>query len=90
MRVIPVNFSTEHKALLAHSKMILEQGTLAIHPKFDKLITSLRTAIEVDGKLDKQSTNYDDIYDAFRLALKIYEFTGQQRQPLYITSLDGS
>ena len=60
----------EHGALLAHSKMLLEQGTVTKHPKFDKLITSLSAAVEIDGKLDKESTNYDDIYDGFRLSLK--------------------
>jgi hypothetical protein len=32
---------------------------------FDKLVTSLRTAIEDDGMLDK-TTSYNDIFDAFR------------------------
>ena len=35
-----------------------------------KLITSLRTAVDIDGTLDKESTSYNDIFDAFRLALK--------------------
>jgi hypothetical protein len=57
--------------------MILEQdaGKIAINPdKFDKLITSLRTAVDIDGALDKESTSYNDIFDAFRLALKFYHF----------------
>jgi hypothetical protein len=51
--------------------MFLERdgGYLAINPKkFDKLITSLRTAVEYnDGVLDKEATSYDDVFDAFRL-----------------------
>jgi hypothetical protein len=27
-----------------------------------------------DGTLDKESTSYNDIFDAFRLALKFYHF----------------
>jgi hypothetical protein len=27
-----------------------------------------------DGVLDKESTSYNDIFDAFRLALKFYHF----------------
>ena len=27
-----------------------------------------------DGTLDKESTSYNDIFDAFRLALKFYQF----------------
>jgi hypothetical protein len=57
--------------------MITEQdlGKIAINPdKFDKLITSLRTAADIDGTLDKESTSYNDIFDAFRLALKFYRY----------------
>jgi hypothetical protein len=75
MRIVPVNFNTEHKAMLGHCKMLLEHddGRIAINPdKFDKLITSLRTAVDNDGTLDKEATSYNDIFDAFRLALKFY------------------
>jgi hypothetical protein len=57
--------------------MILENEPtkIAINPnKFDKLITSLRTAVDNDGALDKEATSYNDIFDAFRLALKFYQF----------------
>jgi hypothetical protein len=46
-RIVPINFNKEHKAMLGHCKMILENEPrkIAINPdKFDKLITSLRTA----------------------------------------------
>jgi len=50
-------------------------GKIAINPdKFDKLITALRTAVDNDGTLDKEATSYDDIFDAFRLAPKFYQF----------------
>ena len=77
MKVVPVNFNKDHKAMLGHCKMILERdgGRIAINPdKFDKLITSLRTAVDTDGTLDKESTSYNDIFDAFRLALKFYRY----------------
>src|ERR671933_1695392 len=77
MKIIPVNFGKEHKAMLGHCKMILEddRGKIAINPDtFDKLITSLRTAVDNDGILDKEVTSYNDIFDAFRLALKFYHF----------------
>jgi hypothetical protein len=41
MKVVPVNFNKEHKAMLGHCKMILENegGRIAINPdKFHKLI----------------------------------------------------
>jgi hypothetical protein len=77
MKIVPVNFKSEHKAMLGHCKMILEddRGKIAINPdKFDKLITSLRTAVDIDGTLDKEATSYNDIFDAFRLALKFYHY----------------
>jgi hypothetical protein len=77
MKMVPVNFNKEHKAMLGHCKMILEQdpGKIAINPdKFDNLITALRTAVDNDGVLDKEATSYNDIFDAFRLALKFYSF----------------
>jgi hypothetical protein len=40
MRIVPVNFNKEHKAMLGHCKMILEQdpGKIAISPdKFDQM-----------------------------------------------------
>ena len=77
MKIIPVNFNKEHKAMLGHCKMILEHEprNIAINPdKFDKSITSLRTAVDNDGVLDKEATSYNDIFDAFRLALKFYHF----------------
>jgi hypothetical protein len=77
MKIVPVDFNKEHKAMLAHWKMILEddRGKIAINPeRFDKLITALRTAVDNDGTLDKESTSYNDIFDAFRLALKFYHY----------------
>ena len=77
MKILPVNFNKEHKAMLGHCKMILEddRGKIAINPdRFDKLITSLRTAVDNDGTLDKETTSYNDIFDAFRLALKFYRY----------------
>jgi hypothetical protein len=44
-------------------------GELFINPdKFDKLITALGKAVDIDGTLDKKGTSYNDILDAFRLA----------------------
>ncbi len=72
MFVLPVNFAKYHKEMLAHCKEVLEYkgGAIAINPSHTKLITSLRTAVEQDGKLDKEATSYDDCLDAFRLSLQ--------------------
>ena len=58
--------------MLAHSKELLEYQTemVAIDSKFNKLITSLRTAVEKgDGSLDKDATPFDDCFDAFKMSL---------------------
>jgi hypothetical protein len=48
---------------------------IAINPnRFDKLITALRAVVDKDVTLDKESISYNDIFDAFRLALKLYHF----------------
>jgi hypothetical protein len=77
MKIVPVNFNKEHKAMLGHCKIILERdgGKIGINPdRFDKLITSLRIAVDNDGILDKEATSYNDIFDAFSLALKFYRY----------------
>lgn len=73
MHVIPVSFSTSAKDMLLHTKELLEyeRPLIAIHPSHDKLITALRTCQSDDlGKVNKEQTSYDDLLDAFRLALK--------------------
>jgi hypothetical protein len=74
MKVFPVNFSTKHKEMLGHAKLLLERGYVAINPKFHKLVTSLSTAVDNEGSLDKQLTSYSDVFDAFRLSLQNYYF----------------
>lgn len=75
MLVISVNFNTDHKKMLIHSKQLLEEDHISINKKFDKLITSLRTAVETEGPLT-ETTSFNDIFDAFRLSLKYYKLNG--------------
>jgi hypothetical protein len=42
--------------------------------KKKKRIHVFGTAVDNDGTLDKESTSHNDIFDAFRLALKFYHF----------------
>jgi hypothetical protein len=89
--VIPVNFAQEHREMLGNCKLFLEREYIAINPKFDKLITSLRTAVENDGKLDKQATSYNDIFDAFRLSLKNWYLRSKEdaeRKYAYVQSFE--
>jgi hypothetical protein len=72
MDVLPVSFNAEHKEMLAHTKLMLDKKKLAIHPRFNKLLVALRTAVALEGVLDKQLTAHDDLLDALRLSLKYY------------------
>jgi hypothetical protein len=79
MFVVPVPFSVEGSKMLQHTKWLMEEteedgsSLIAIHPKFDKLLTALRTAVANEYKLDKTATSFDDILDAFRLSLIFYK-----------------
>jgi hypothetical protein len=58
--------------MLAHCKELLEyqNGMVVIHPRHNKLITALRTAVENgEGVIDKEATSFDDCLDSFRLSL---------------------
>ena len=74
MKVYPINFASKHKEMLGHANLLLERGYIAINPTFHKLVTSLRTAVDNEGSLDKQLTSYSDILDAFRMSLQNYYF----------------
>jgi hypothetical protein len=39
--------------MLVHTKIIVENGLLAMNPKFTKLITVLRTAADNEGVLER-------------------------------------
>jgi hypothetical protein len=73
MVIVPINF-TDGPNLLSHAKALLESpdNLIAIHPRYDKLLTALRTASATEMKLDKSETSYDDILDSFRMALSFY------------------
>ena len=75
MKVLPVNFAKEHKQLLQNLKMMLSDGLLAIDRKFDKLITSLNTASDIENSFQKQTMSNSDSLDSLRLALSLYEYS---------------
>jgi hypothetical protein len=74
MKVIPVAFSINGAKMLQNTKSLLEDkdNLLLIDKRFDKLLTSLRTAVANEYKLDKEQTSYHDILDAMRLSLQLY------------------
>jgi hypothetical protein len=72
VKIIPVNFNTNHKQMLGNLHAVISKGYLAIEPKYDKLLTSLRTAYANELSLVKEQTSYNDLLDALRLGLKGY------------------
>jgi len=57
--MLPVNFTTKHKQMLSHLHVMINKGYLAIPSRYDKLLTSLRTAYAEELNLKKDQTNYD-------------------------------
>ena len=52
---------------------LAQNNDLPIHPRYNKLITSLRTAVEKgEGVLEKNATSFDDLLHAFRLSLMFW------------------
>jgi hypothetical protein len=47
---------------------------LQSHYMTTRKLSSLRTAVDNEGTLDKEATSYSDIFDVFRLAMKFYRF----------------
>jgi hypothetical protein len=74
VKIRPISFNSEHKTMLANLHAVVTKRYLAIPEKYDKLITSLRTAYTTELDLDKKQTSYDDLLDSLRLALKAYNF----------------
>ena len=73
MKVLPVNFATEHKQMLSHLALLVSKSYLAVPKEFDKLIISLCTAWANELSLDKEQTSYSDSIDALRLTCKMYK-----------------
>jgi len=72
--IIPVNFAREHKTMLQHCYQLLSKGMIAIPPRYEHLITSLRTAYAEEWNLDKEQSVYNDSLDCLRLICKGVKF----------------
>lgn len=85
MKIVPVPFSTEGRSMLIHTKELLEfeNPIIAINPRYEKLVTALRTCQSDDsGKVDKEATSYDNVLDAFRLSLQMFKLKEERRRPI--------
>ena len=70
MRVVPVNFSTNHKTMLSNLKKYIDMGKLAIEPEaHSELMTELRIATsDEDLGLEKSGQYTMDLLDSLRLS----------------------
>jgi hypothetical protein len=72
---------TGGKYMLNHTQRMIEEtednGTamVGIHPSFEDLITSMRSAYAVEDKLDKERTVFADTFDALRINLSWYRWS---------------
>ena len=89
--VIPIPFNPEAKTMLIHAKELMEwqRPIVGINQKFEKLIVALRTCVSDDqGHLDKESTSYHNVLDAWRLALRHFRIRAPQTdndKPILLT-----
>jgi hypothetical protein len=74
MQVVPLSFAVEGVSMLAHCKNLLEHedNLIAINPKWEKLVTALKSCTALEYKMDKDQTSHSDVLDAYRLATKFF------------------
>ena len=58
--------------MLSNLHAVVTKEYLVIHPKYDKLLTSLRTAYAEELNLKKEVVSYNGLFDSLLLALKGY------------------
>jgi hypothetical protein len=74
-KVVPINFRLKHIELIQRAHRVLSKRAVLINPRFDKLITALRTATSRQSAtgdtfdLDKNRTSESDILDSYMLSL---------------------
>ena len=59
--------------MLSNLHAVVTKEYLAIDPKYDKLLTSLRTCYAEELNLKKEVVTYNDLLDSIMLALKGYD-----------------
>lgn len=72
MKIHPCYFNKSTKAMLGHTRTILENGWLMCDKRYDKLLIALHAASDIEGKLDKNSMSHSDCFDALRMCLTEY------------------
>ena len=74
------SLTLKHREILQKAHRILSKRRVKIHPKFTKLITSLRTATSKQGDsfdLDKTQASESDVLDAFMTSMMPIKFANE-------------
>jgi hypothetical protein len=72
MVLVPVAFSTAHKWMISHARMLcsMTPPIMQISPKFTELINAIESAaVDDQNRYLKSASNYSDVFDSWRLAL---------------------
>jgi hypothetical protein len=79
LTVFPVNFRQTRKEMLWRVKRLFDTNLIAIPDKFERLLISCRTAVAIDGSLDKSSgaTEFSDSLDSLQLSCCGYSIIGK-------------
>lgn len=77
--IVPINFQKHHKSMAKHTVKALAHKRVRIHPRFDDLIISLKSATtkEDEWTLDKPRSANNDLFDAFRMSLLCLKSVGE-------------
>ena len=79
--VVPIPFNPAGKQMLNHTQRMIseteEDGTamVGIHPQFNDLIYSMRSAYAVEDKIDKERGSFPDSFDSLLMNLSYYRWS---------------
>ena len=70
MNIVPVNFSTKHRAWLGNVRKWIDKGHVAIDSLFSEILTELRIAT-ADEEMTLDKTEFSmDLLDSLRLSME--------------------
>ena len=77
--ICPVNFQQNHRGMMQNLVRIVSREYLKIHPQFQDLIISLKSATARDDNysLDKSNSAENDLLDALRLSICFLKYSGE-------------
>lgn len=79
MVACPISFGAYQQLMIDHLSTLMSMGLVAIHPRNRSLIASLNSAVvnKETGKIDKNKTPHDHMFDGLRLSTCNVKLHGQ-------------